>query len=341
MKRPHKSDVRIAVFGDGGWGTALALLLHGNGHAVTVWGHSPDHVESVVRTRENALYLPGVELPPEIRWTADNEAAAAGADVAILAVPSRFFRSVAATLAGHLSTSCMVVSVAKGLDPRTRQRMTEVAEQVLGHAPIAALSGPSLAPEVARQAPTAVVVASRDDEQNRRLQGIFASKRFRVYTSADVVGVELGGALKNVIALAAGISDGLGFGDNTRAALITRGLAEITRLGIALGAEAETFAGLSGAGDLILTCGSRQSRNHAVGERLGRGEPIARVLAGMKQAAEGVWNCRVASDLARQAKVDAPITEQIRAVVHEGRDPRAALEALMARRARPELGPSL
>jgi glycerol-3-phosphate dehydrogenase (NAD(P)+) len=305
---------------------------------VTVWGPFPDYIRTVVRRRENAEYLPGVTLPPELRWTADAKTAADGADVAVLASPTKFFRCVAGVFASLLPASCTVVSVAKGLDPQTYRRMTQVAEETLGRAPVAALSGPSLAPEVARGVPTAVVVASRDEAQARHLQSVFSNRRFRVYTSDDVVGVELGGALKNIIALAAGISDGLGFGDNTRAALITRGLAETTRLGIALGARPATFAGLSGAGDLVLTCTSKTSRNHGVGERLGRGETMERILADMKQVAEGVWNCQVALDLARKLGVEVPITEQVCAVVHEGRNPREALASLMAREARPEVG---
>jgi len=334
----NKSGLQATVIGDGGWGTALALLLHGNGNCVTVWGPFPDYIQTVIRQRENSVYLPGVKLPPDLRWTADAKAAADGAAVVILASPTKFFRAVAGTFAALLPKSCAVVSVAKGLDPKSYQRMTQVAEEVLGRGPVAALSGPSLAPEVARGVPTAMVVASRDEEQARHLQGIFSNRRFRVYTSDDVVGVELGGALKNIIALAAGISDGLGFGDNTRAALITRGLAETTRLGIALGAKPSTFAGLSGAGDLVLTCTSKTSRNHTVGERLGRGEAMDRILADMKQVAEGVWNCQVALELARKLGVQVPITEQVCAVVHEGRNPKEALASLMAREAKPEVG---
>ena len=333
-----KSGLQATVIGDGGWGTALALLLHENGHRVTVWGPFPGYIQTVAEQRENSVYLPGVQLPPDIRWTADRATAAEGADVVVLASPTKFFRAVIGSFAALLPASCTVVSVAKGLDPQTYQRMTQVAEEVIGRAPMAALSGPSLAPEVARGVPTAVVVASRDEEQARWLQTIFSNRRFRVYTSDDVVGVELGGALKNIIALAAGISDGLGFGDNTRAALITRGLAETTRLGIALGANASTFAGLSGAGDLVLTCTSKTSRNHTVGERLGRGEAMDRILADMKQVAEGVWNCRAALDLARKCGVEVPITEQVCAVVHEGRNPREALVSLMAREVKPEVG---
>ena len=338
MKHPHSSPTNICVIGDGGWGTAIALLLRENGHRVTIWSPFPDYVLDVVQRRQNSLYLPGVELPADIRWTADRQAATAGAEVAVLASPTKFFRPVAESFSGLLPPSCIILSVAKGLDPKTHRRMTEVAEEVFGRSPVAALSGPSLAPEVARGVPTAVVAASPNETHARELQRIFSNTRFRVYTSDDRIGVELGGALKNIIAVAAGISDGLGFGDNTRAALITRGLAEITRLGTALGARAATFSGLSGAGDLILTCTSKASRNHAVGERIGRGESLEQILAGMKQVAEGVENCRGARDLARGLRVDVPITEQVCAVAHEGRNPKDALAALMSRDAKSERG---
>lgn len=326
----------ITVIGDGGWGTALALLLLQNGHRVTVWGPFADYAAEVRKTRENRLYLPGIALPDALRWTADRDEAAAGAAAVVMAVPTKYFRSVAESFAGKLEAGCPIVSVAKGLDSKTHARMTEVLSEVLPSARVAALSGPSLADEVARGIPTAVVLAARDRELRRELQRLFAASRFRVYTSDDVVGVELGGALKNVIAIAVGASDGIGFGDNTRAALITRGLAEITRLGLARGASPLTFAGLSGMGDLIVTCSSRLSRNRSVGERLGRGEKVDAILGGMKQVAEGVWNCAAACDLAHAAGVEVPIAEEVRAVIHDGKDPRAAVESLLARDLKPE-----
>jgi glycerol-3-phosphate dehydrogenase (NAD(P)+) len=329
-------SARVAVLGDGGWGTALALLLHGNGHRVTVWGPFEDNVADVRARGENRLFLPGVPLPAAIRWTTDRREAARDAEVAVLAVPTRFFRNVARSFAGLLPTGCRLLSVAKGLDAGTRERMTQVAEQSLGSGPAAALSGPSHAEEVGRGIPTAVVLACRDHAVAVELQRLFANPRFRVYTSEDVAGVELGGALKNVIAIAVGVSDGLGFGDNTRAALITRGLAEITRLGCALGAGRATFAGLSGLGDLVVTCTSRHSRNRGVGERIGRGERVEDILAGMKQVAEGAWNCAIARDLARERRVSVPITDEVYAIVREGKPPREAVAALMTREMRPE-----
>jgi len=322
---------KIAILGDGGWGTALSLVLQRNGHAVTVWGPFPEQIERTRAHRENLSFLPGVELPADISWTADRRAAVDGAELAVLAIPTKYFREVAGSFASLLPPSCGLLSVAKGLDGDTHRRMTQIAEEILGHAPVAAMSGPSHAEEVARTIPTAVVAASKDPDYTRRLQRLFTNSSFRVYSSLDVAGVELGGALKNVIAIAVGASDGLGLGDNTRAALITRGLAEITRLGVALGAGQATFAGLSGMGDLIVTCTSRLSRNRGVGERLGRGESIDAILESTNQAVEGVWNCTNVRDVARDRGVEMPITEEVCAVVHECRDPKDAVTALMSR----------
>jgi len=326
----------ICIIGDGGWGTALALVLHGNGHNVTVWGPFPDYISRIRRTGENESYLPGVKLPATLKWTADCKDAAAAADVAILAVPTKFYRSVVTSFNGLLPDSCGLLSVAKGFDPESQKRMTEVAREILGHLLVAALSGPSHAEEVAANIPTAVTVASKDKGFRHDLQIMFSNSRFRVYTSDDIAGIELGGALKNVIAVAVGVSDGLGFGDNTRAALITRGLAEISRLGCALGARASTFAGLSGMGDLIVTCTSRHSRNRSVGERLGKGEKLDAILSGMKQVAEGIWNCSTARDLAHNKGIEVPITEEVYSIVHKGKSPLAAVESLMSRDVKPE-----
>jgi glycerol-3-phosphate dehydrogenase (NAD(P)+) len=329
--------MRVCIIGNGGWGTALALVLHSNGHAVTIWGAFAEEVDRARRQRENEPYLPGVSLPPDIRWTHDRAEAADRAELAVLATPTRYYREVAESFRGLLPAACRLVSVSKGLDRDTFHTLTELAREALGAAAVTALSGPSHAEEVARGVPTAVVAASADAGLAKDVQAAFGNPRFRVYTSDDVLGVQLGGALKNVIALAVGVSDGLGFGDNTRAALITRGLAEITRLGVSTGARPETFAGLSGMGDLIVTCTSRHSRNRAVGERLGRGETLEAILSGMKQVAEGVWNCTAARALARRQGVSVPITDQVYAVLNEGLRPAAAVEALMSRDARPEL----
>lgn len=328
--------MKTAVIGDGGWGTALAIVLNSNGHNVTVWGPFPDYISKISKTLENISFLPGVPLPPEIEWTSDISQAASGAELVILAVPTKYFKDAITPLSGIISTSCRMVSVAKGLDRKTHRRMSEVAQDVIGIDCVAALSGPSHAEEVARGIPTAVTVAANDPDLGLAVQDALSNKCFRVYTSDDVIGVELGGALKNVIAIAAGVSDGLGFGDNTKAALITRGLSEIIRLGCTVGAKAETFSGLSGMGDLIVTCTSKLSRNRAVGERIGKGEPVNVIMSNMEQAVEGVWNCASALELARETGVDVPITEQVHAIIYEGRNPLEAVGSLLARDPKPE-----
>ncbi|MFH0879150.1 MAG: NAD(P)H-dependent glycerol-3-phosphate dehydrogenase, partial [Lentisphaerota bacterium] len=250
----------------------------------------------------------------------------------VLAVPSRYFRKTVSSLALVLPRPRpSILSVTKGLDEQTLKRMSEVAGEVLGEGPVAALSGPSLAAEVARGVPTAVTIACADPVRAVSLQQLLNSPVFRVYTSDDVVGVELGGALKNVIAIAAGVCDGIGFGDNSKAALITRGLAEISRLGAAMGAHPATFSGLSGMGDLVVTCTSKLSRNRGVGERLGKGETIKAILGSMQQVAEGVWTCSTARTLAHELKVQLPIADEVYAVIHKGKDPRKAVETLMTR----------
>ena len=326
---------RVAVIGDGGWGTALALVLNANGHRVTVWGPFADVIDGIRERRENHAFLPGIALPDTIDWTADRDRAAE-ADVAVLAVPSKYFRAVMESFRGRFPDGCRYVSVAKGLDEDSHERMTRVAAHALGIPQVAALSGPSHAEEVARSVPTAVVLAAEDPGLRVTLQALFAGGLFRVYTADDVAGVEFGGALKNVIAIAVGMSDGLGFGDNTRAALITRGLAEMTRLGTALGARPKTFAGLSGMGDLIVTCTSQHSRNRGVGERIGRGEAVADIVGGARQAVEGVWNCAAARALAREHDVAVPVTDQVYAIIHEGKRPEAAVRDLLERDLRQE-----
>jgi len=328
--------MKAVIIGDGGWGTALALVLHRNGHQVTVWGPFEEYTKQVQETRLNATFLPGISLPGDIQFTADREEAVADADIAVIASPSKFFMDVVSGFKGLITPQTHVVSVTKGLDKESHKRMTELAEQLLNRDVVAALSGPSHAEEVARDIPTAVAIASRDQSDAQYLQEAFTGGSFRVYTSDDVIGVELGGALKNVIAIAVGVSDGMGFGDNTRAALITRGLAEMSRLGCALGAHPATFAGLSGMGDLIVTCTSQLSRNRGVGERLGRGETIDEILGSMEQVAEGVWNAANASALARSKGIDVPITHEVNALLYEGKNPREAVHSLLARDPRPE-----
>lgn len=326
----------VAILGDGGWGTALGLTLHNNGHQVRVWGPFPEVVKAIRERGENVDYLPGISLPASLIWTSDGAEAVEKADVVVLASPTKFMRPVLGSFKGLISSSALLVSVAKGLDAGSHRRMTEVVEDVLGMGSVAALSGPSFASEVAMGVPTAVVIACRDHAKAVALQSVFNSRRFRVYSSDDVVGVELGGCLKNVMAVAAGVCAGIGFGQNAQAALITRGLAEMTRLGVAMGAHPATFAGLSGMGDLVLTCTSRLSRNYTVGERIGRGERLAAILGGMKQVAEGIVNAATARELADQQGVSVPLIEEVHAMVSEGKDPHAAVESLLTREPRPE-----
>jgi glycerol-3-phosphate dehydrogenase (NAD(P)+) len=330
--------MKVAVIGDGGWGTALALTLFRNGHAPHVWGPSADYIAEIRLMHLNPKFLPGVDLPEEIEWTSDPAEALAGAEAVVMVVPSKYVRTTLERFAAaYVSAGAPpVVSATKGFDESTQERMTEAIAEWWGVKTPAALSGPSIAPETARGVPTAVTVACADESIARRFQELFTGDTFRVYTSDDVRGVELGGALKNVIALAAGVCDGLGFGHNAKAALITRGLAEITRLGVALGAHPQTFYGLSGIGDLMVTCFSPQSRNRTVGERLGRGESLAQILDGMEQVAEGVCTCGPALALARAAGVPVPVLEQVDAILHHGKKPKTAVVELMRRDPRAE-----
>ncbi len=329
--------MNVCVLGDGGWGTALAMVLKRNGHNVKIWGPFADYSRDVESSRHNAKYLEGVDLPDGLRFTADHEEAVDEAEAFVIAVPSKFYRNVMEQFQGRVSPKSMVVSVTKGLDEKTHGRMSEVAQELLGLESVSVLSGPSHAEEVARGVPSAVVVACSDHDAAVRFQSIFNSKAFRVYTSNDVVGVELGGAMKNIIAVAAGISDGIGFGDNTKAALVTRGLAEMSRLGASLGGCLSTFAGLSGIGDLIVTCMSGLSRNRSVGEQLGRGHALEEVMGGMDQVAEGVWTCITARALGTDRGIDLPITSEVFAVVHEGKNPGDAVQDLLSRDPKPEM----
>lgn len=328
---PDTPRETVVVLGNGGWGSALALLALRNGHDVRMWGIEADYVAETARTRENPRYLPGVEIPKAMLLTSDAAAAAAGATLVVSAVPTQFVRETVTRIAAAIPAGVPVVSVSKGLENGTLERPTEILRTVLGARPVAALSGPSHAEEVARGMPTSVVVASDDADVARRVQRVFSCETFRVYAQDDVLGVEFAAAVKNVIAIAAGVSDGLALGDNAKAALITRGNAEIMRLGLALGAKHATFHGLAGIGDLITTCVSRHGRNRAVGERLGHGERIEDILASMKQVAEGVRTAQSVVDLARRRGVEMPISEQVRRMLFEGQRPRTALAELMSR----------
>lgn len=327
MKNTH-----VVVLGDGGWGTALAILLSQTVSRVTVWGPFEEPLRTVREKRMNETYLPGVPIPESIVFTSCEESLR-GAETAVLVVPSRFTASVCERFESILKETPYIVSAGKGLIAESDgfYRLTEVAGRIVARDDLAALSGPSHAEEVARGVPSAVTLAHPKADTAAHLREIFATDTFRTYSSTDVTGVELGGALKNIIAIAAGVSDGLGFGDNTKAALMTRGLAEIVRLGVAMGAEADTFQGLSGMGDLIVTCGSRHSRNRSVGERLGQGEKIRDILESMKQVAEGVHNCAAARDAAQSLNIEVPIIDQVCAIIHNEKSPREAVQELLSR----------
>ena len=328
--------MKIAVIGDGGWGTANAMLLANNGHDVTLWGAFPDYIEEMRRTRRNEKFLKGIVLPESLKLTADRGEAVAGAEIVVLAPPSKYFASVVENFKGLITDRHLVVSLTKGLCERTNKRMTELATEILGIKDVVALAGPTHAEEVSRGIPTAIVAACPDEAKAKLVQEVWSGPNFRVYTSPDPVGVEIGGAVKNVIAIAVGCSDGLGYGDNTRAALITRGLAEMKRFVLAYGGKPETLSGLAGIGDLIVTCTSVHSRNHSVGERLGRGEKIGDILGSMQMVAEGVWNSKVVHDLAVKMGVDMPICDLVYSACYEDFDARKAAEAMMSRQLKSE-----
>ena len=331
--------MKIAVLSDGGWGTALALVLCGNGHEVRLWGPFPDYVAEMARTRKNPRFLAGVTLPDSLVLEADLAKAAEGCDILVLASPTQYMRGLLVKLRElRIPRETILVNVAKGIEIASLKRISEMVGELLGGARYAVLSGPSHAEEVSRGIPTAVVAAAADNAAAETVRDAFMNPVFRVYTSGDVVGVELGGALKNVLALAAGVCDGMGFGDNTKAALMTRGVVELSRLGKALGGRTETFFGLSGIGDLIVTCTSRHSRNRHVGEELGKGRTLAEIQTEMGMVvAEGVLTTESAFRLAQKAGVEVPIIAEVHAGLYEGKDPRQALRDLMTRQAKPEL----
>jgi len=327
---------RTAVIGAGSWGTAVAALAAHNSPTV-LWARRPDLAEAISSAHVNRDYLPDYELPKSLRATSSLEEAVADAEVVVMGVPSHGFREILDEAKPFLADGAPVVSLTKGVEQQTLKRMTEVIDDVVPGHPRGVLTGPNLAKEVMAGWPAASVVAIEDEGIARELQGLFGTDAFRVYTNPDVVGCEVGGALKNVIAIAAGIADGMGFGDNTRAALITRGLHELTRLGVALGGEPLTFAGLAGMGDLVATCISRQSRNRHVGEALGRGQTIDEIIAAMNMVAEGVKSSKAVLDLSLRVGVEMPIAEQVVAVLYQGKQASEIVPALMQREAKPEL----
>ena len=320
----------VAVLGAGSWGTTLAVHLAGGGHEARLWDHDRDLLGHLASARENRKFLPGIALPPEVKVHAELEAALAGAEFTLFVVPSQALRQVGGRVRAA-GWKGLPVCAAKGLELGTLMRMSEVLGEALGDPDTVILTGPSHAEEVSRGIPTSVVAAARDERRSKQVQVLCSTARFRVYTNDDVAGCELGGALKNVISIAAGVCDGVGYGDNTKGALLTRGLNEIARLGVAMGGRRETFFGLTGMGDLITTAMSRHSRNRHVGERLGRGETLEQVLGNMVMVAEGVTTSRAARDLGRAKGVELPITEQVCALMFDGRSPREALHALMTR----------
>jgi glycerol-3-phosphate dehydrogenase (NAD(P)+) len=329
---------KAVVFGTGSWGTTFATILAEAGTQTTLWGRRAEIVETIDRDHENPDYLPGLALPPSLRATTDAAAALDGADFVVLAVPSQSLRANLAAWRPHIPAGAALVSLMKGIELGTCKRMSEVICEVAGvpEQRVAVVSGPNLAREIAERQPAAAVVACADEQVADRLQEACHVPWFRPYTNPDVVGVELGGAVKNVIALAVGVAVGMGLGDNVRASLMTRGLAEIARLGAALGADAHTFAGLAGMGDLVATCSSPLSRNRTFGENLGRGMTLAEVIAATKQTAEGVKSCESILELARKHDVEMPITEVVVGVVHDGLAPSEAAVLLMSRTPKPE-----
>ncbi len=330
----------IAVIGAGSWGTALAKLWGEKGLSVTLWGHRPDHVEELIAHRENRTYLPGFTLNDTIRVTADLKDAVHNQLIIVMVVPSHVTRQVLEDTVPHLQKGAFLVTASKGIENDTLMTMTQLMEDVVpasSEAHLAILSGPSFAKEVAANLPSAVTVAANSNEDAIALQELFSTERFRVYASNDVRGLELGGALKNIIAIAAGICDGMGYGTNTRAALITRGLAEITRLGVKMGANPLTFSGLAGLGDLVLTCTGDLSRNRTVGLKLGQGMKLAEILAEMNMVAEGIKTTRSAMALAIREGVEMPILTQVYQVLYEDKDCKDAVASLLSRDLKEEL----
>lgn len=332
------NDRKIAILGAGNWGTTLAVMLASRGRRVRLWEYRPELAREIEDRRENVTFLPGIELPPLVRATAGLAEALDGADACLVALPSQTVRQVCVKAANHLAPGTLVISCVKGLEHQTLLRMSQVIGACLSarQPRLAALSGPNIAAEIAQGMPATAVAAAEGPEAAQEAQLLLHSDRYRVYTSLDLAGVELGGALKNVIALAAGMVEGLGLGANTKGALLTRGLAEITRLGTAMGARAETFAGLSGLGDMVATCMSDKSRNRQVGQQVGRGRGLSEVLEGMPMVAEGVPTARSAWELARRHGVEMPITRAVHQILFEGKSPRAAMGELMAREAKAE-----
>ncbi len=335
----HEKKRKIVVLGGGSWGTALALLLFQKGHDVAIWELYEEKAEEMRKYRENRKMLPGIKIPEEIDITSDLKKAKDGRDVVVIVVPSHGVRSTTEALKDLLAGNELIVIATKGIEENTLMRMSEVVEDVTGldSSKIISLVGPSHAEEVSRGLPTTVVAASTSEDSAREVQSIFMTPRFRIYTNLDVVGVEVGVALKNVIAIAAGMCDGLGYGDNTKGALLTRGLAEIARLGVRMGGKLETFSGLAGIGDLITTCISRHSRNRYVGEQIAKGKTLDEVLSSMVMVAEGVRTTKCAVALSQKYNVEMPIAREVYQILFEGKPVSKAIDELMLRTPKPEI----
>lgn len=331
-----RTMANVGIMGAGSWGTALALLLHKNGHQVTVWSISEEEVKLLSEKREHVSKLPGVKLPKDMVFTTDIESTVKGKDFVVLAVPSPFTRKTARNMSSYVAEGQIIVDVAKGIEESTLMTLSQQIEEEIPQAEVAVLSGPSHAEEVGRGLPTIVVVGAKRKEIAKYLQEMFMNEVFRVYISPDMQGMELGGSLKNVIALAAGIADGLGYGDNTKAALITRGIAEIARLGVKMGGSVESFTGLTGIGDLIVTCASVHSRNRKAGYLIGQGRSMQEAMDEVQMVVEGVYSAKAAVKLGKKYGVSLPIIDKVSEVLFEGKDPREAVNELMLRDGRPE-----
>ena len=327
---------KAGVLGAGSWGTALSVLLCDNGHQVTMWSIDENEVKMLNEKREHETKLPGVKLPDQLIVTGDLEDTVKGKDFLVLAVPSPFTRSTAAKMSPYVTEGQIIVDVAKGIEESTLMTLSQQIRQEIPQADVAVLSGPSHAEEVGRRLPTTCVIGAATRKTAEYLQSMFISKVFRVYTSPDILGIELGGSLKNVIALAAGIADGLGYGDNTKAALITRGIAEIARLGVKMGGKIESFTGLTGIGDLIVTCASVHSRNRKAGYLIGQGKSVQEAMDEVKMVVEGVYSAKAAAKLAEKYQVSMPIVEEVNKVLFEGKAPAEAVDDLMMRESRSE-----
>ncbi len=331
-----KTKHSISIIGDGGWGTTLAIYLAKKEYRVKLWGAFPEYTAQVHETRINRKFLPGVEIPASVKITSDLNLAVNESDILVLAVPSQFLRSVLKKMKSYNLKNKIILSVVKGIETKTLLRVSEVINDVLGNVNLAVLSGPTIAGEVVKGIPTTAVIAGKNSKTTRILQEIFNSETFRIYTNTDMIGVEVGGSLKNVIAISCGVCDGLGYGTNTKAAIVTRGLAEMSRLGAALGAKSKTFAGLTGLGDLITTCFSPQSRNRSVGEQLGKGIAIKTILGNMSMVAEGVETAKAAYRLSRKHKIPMPITSEVYNILFKAKSAQAAVTDLMTRKTKAE-----